>query len=86
MFNKNSKSSHQLWSSYSHMEKSKNNLINLYAREFGILSPSTLIRNTNNYILDEIKLSKSRCIPPSRFSINWLDLDNVENKLYSFII
>jgi hypothetical protein len=58
-----------------------NNLVNLYCRDLGILSPITLIQHTNTKILDDLKLSKFRCVPSSRFSINWFDLDNVENRL-----
>ena len=61
-------------------KNSKNNLVNLYTRDLGLLSPLKHIRETNSRILDEIKLSKNRSIQSSSYSINWFDLDNVENR------
>ena len=73
------KSSYQILPNY--YQNFKNNLVNLYCRDLGIVSPIALIQHTNTNILNDLKLSKFRCIPSSPFSINWFDLDNVENRL-----
>ena len=64
---------------------SSNCLTNLYARELGLLSTIKFITYSNTQRVEDIKLSKTRSIASSSHSINWLNLDNVENRLYRIL-
>ncbi len=57
-----------------------NCLTNLYSRDLGLLSTANFVTHVNTQRLDSVKLSKYRAIPSASHSINWLNLDNVENR------
>ena len=57
-----------------------NYLTNLYSRDLGLLSTVSFVTHVNTQRLDNVKLSKYRAIPSASHSINWLNLDNVENR------
>ena len=71
------------WSSFYSATTSFNALINLYSRDIGVLSPLSFVSNYNSRRLDEIRLSKYRSIPSLAYSVTWLGLENIENRLYS---